>query len=112
MNYKAKLIASAFILGLGLSAQAQESSKFTLNGLGRSIITNNELGGEITKDDETFQQSAVSGYNLFDLQTNLNVDSSFQAMAILRAKSPFGAMFGQGTTFEFRQFTMMGVLSM
>lgn len=111
MNYKAKLIASAFILGLGLSAKAQESSKFTLNGLGRSIITNNNLGGEITENDETFQQSAVSGYNLFDLQTNLNVDSSFQAMAILRAKSPFGAMFGQGTTFEFRQFTMMGELA-
>jgi len=78
MNYKAKLITSAFILGLGLSANAQKASKFSLNGLGRSVITNNNLGGEITKDDDSFQQSGVSGYNLFDLQTILMLTQAFK----------------------------------
>lgn len=107
MKYKNKFLASAIALGLGLSANAQNNN-FTINGLGRSIISQNDLGGNITKDDNSFQQSGTAGYNLFDLQTNLNVDSNFQAMAILRAKSPFGALFGQGTTFDFRQFAMMG----
>jgi hypothetical protein len=107
MKYKNKFLASAIALGLGLSANAQNNN-FTINGLGRSIISQNDLGGNLTKDNNSFQQSGTAGYNLFDLQTNLNVDSNFQAMAILRAKSPFGALFGQGTTFDFRQFAMMG----
>ena len=107
MKYKNKFLASAIALGLGLTANAQNNN-FTINGLGRSIISQNDLGGNLTKDNNSFQQSGTAGYNLFDLQTNLNVDSNFQAMAILRAKSPFGALFGQGTTFDFRQFAMMG----
>ena len=109
MNYRKSLIASVITFGLGFQLNAQKSD-FSLNGLGRSVITNNELGGTITTDDETFQQSGISGYNLFDLQTNLDVDSNFNAVAILRAKSPFGSFFGAGTTFEFRQFTMTGDL--
>lgn len=107
MNYRKSLIASVITLGLGFNLNAQKSD-FSLNGLGRSVITNNNLGGEIITDDETFQQSGISGYNLFDLQTNLDVDSNFSAIAILRARSPFGSFFGSGTQFEFRQFTMTG----
>ena len=87
-----------------------QSAKFSLNGLGRSVLTNSAISGPAVDADNTIQKSGVSGYNLFDLQTNLAVDSNFQAMAILRAKSPFGSFFGAATTFEFRQFKMMGNL--
>lgn len=109
MNYKKSLIISAFALGAGMMVNAQ-SAKFSLNGLGRSIVTNNSMSGSLVDADNTIQKSGVSGYNLFDLQTNLAVDSNFQAMAILRTKSPFGSFFGAATTFEFRQFKLMGDL--
>ena len=42
MNYKKSIILSAITLGLSLGANAQ-SPKFSLNGLGRSIINNDKL---------------------------------------------------------------------
>jgi len=107
MNYKKSLIITAITLGASALVNAQ-SAKFTLNGLGRSVLTTNSISGSIVDADETVQKKGTSGYNLFDLQTNLAVDSSFQAMAIFRTKSPFGSFFGATTAFEFRQFKMMG----
>ncbi len=109
MNYKKSIIVSALSLGLTLGASAQ-GPKYSLNGLGRSIISNNTLGGSRVDGDETTQKANISGYNLFDLQTNLDLDSTFNATAIFRTRSPFGSSFGSKTTFEFRQFTMGGVV--
>ena len=109
MNYKKSLIISAITLGFGVSVNAQ-SAKFDLNGLGRSVLTNDAISGNLVDADNTIQKSATSGYNLFDLQTNLSVDSNFKAMAIFRARSPFGSFFGAATAFEFRQFKIMGKL--
>ena len=85
-----------------------QSPKFSLNGLGRSIITNNNLGGNYADENEGIQTRDVSGYNLFDLQSNLDLDSTFFAKAVFRTRSPFGTSFGSQTTFEFRQFSMGG----
>jgi len=109
MNYKKSIILSAITLGLSLGANAQ-SPKFSLNGLGRSIINNDHLSGNAVDDNADIQKSGISGYNLFDLQTNLGLDSTFKATAILRTRSPFGSSFGAITNFEFRQFTMSGKL--
>ena len=109
MNYKKSIILSAITLGLSLGANAQ-SPKFSLNGLGRSIINNDKLSGNLVEDDTETQKSSISGYNLFDLQTNLGLDSVFKASAVLRTRSPFGSSFGAITNFEFRQFSMSGKL--
>lgn len=109
MNYKKSIIYSAISLGLTLGAQAQNPN-YSLNGLGRSIITNSNLGGDVVQDGDNNQKASVSGYNLFDLQSNLDLDSTFNAMAILRTRSPFGTSFGSQTKFEFRQFSMGGKL--
>jgi len=109
MNYKKSIILSAITLGLGFGANAQ-SPKFSLNGLGRSIINHDQLSGNLVKDNTDTQKSGISGYNLFDLQTNLGLDSTFKATAVLRTRSPFGSSFGAITNFEFRQFTMSGKL--
>jgi hypothetical protein len=107
MNYKKSIIYSALSLGLTISGVAQ-SPQYSLNGLGRSIISNNNLSGASVKDAETTQKANISGYNLFDLQTNLDVDSVFNAVAVFRTRSPFGTSFGSKTDFEFRQFSMGG----
>jgi len=107
MNYKKSIIYSAMSLGLAFVANAQ-SPDFSLNGLGRSIISNNSLSGNIIDSNEGAQTKDVSGYNLFDLQSNLDLDSTFNAKAIFRTRSPFGTSFGSLTNFEFRQFSMGG----
>ena len=94
-------------VGLVFAANAQ-SPDFSLNGLGRSIISNNSLSGNLVDANEGAQTKDVSGYNLFDLQSNLDLDSTFNAKAIFRTKSPFGTSFGSLTNFEFRQFSMGG----
>ena len=109
MNYRKTIIYSALSLGFILGGNAQ-NTKYSLNGLGRSIITNNSLGGNIVEENDNNQKYAVTGYNLFDLQSTLDVDSTFYAKAILRTRSPFGTAFGSKTTFEFRQFSMGGSL--
>lgn len=106
MNYKKSIIYSAMSLGLAFAANAQ-NPEYSINGLGRAIITNNALSGELG-NEEGVQTADVSGYNLFDLQTNLDLDSTFNASAIFRTRSPFGTSFGSLTNFEFRQFKMGG----
>lgn len=107
MNYKKSLIYSALSLGFAFAGNAQ-GPDYSLNGLGRSIISNNTLGGASIEDDAATQKANISGYNLFDLQTNLDLDSTFNAQAIFRTRSPYGTSFGSKTTFEFRQFSMGG----
>ena len=72
MNYKKSIIYSAMSLGLAFAAHAQ-NPEYSINGLGRAIVTNNALSGELG-NEEGVQTADVSGYNLFDLQTNLDLD--------------------------------------
>ena len=56
MNYKKSIIYSALSLGLTISGVAQ-SPQYSLNGLGRSIISNNNLSGASVKNAETTQKA-------------------------------------------------------
>ena len=107
MNHKKYIILPALSLGLSICINAQ-GPQYSLNGLGRSIVTDNDLSGASVDNDETIQKANISGYNLFDLQTNLDLDSTFNAKAIFRTRSPFGTSFGSKTDFEFRLFSMGG----
>ncbi|MAW64837.1 MAG: hypothetical protein CMD18_01440 [Flavobacteriales bacterium] len=110
MNNMKSIIYSALSLGFAFVANAQ-GPEYSLNGLGRSIITNNALSGNALEGADNTQKGNVSGYNLFDLQTNLDLDSTFNAKAILRTRSPYGTAFGAQTAFEFRMFSMGGKLN-
>jgi hypothetical protein len=85
--------------------------EFGAGGYGRSILTNNNLSGNIlnspTKDTSSTNKG-VSGYFLFDLTTNLRLNKDFSANAIVRVRTPFGSFYGQNVTFLFRQFQMLG----
>ena len=110
MQNKKTLLTSALIVALGFTASAQLPAKFSMNGLGRSYITNNKLSGNIMEGDGQTHSEGLGGYNLFDLRNNLAIDSMFQASAEFRVRSEFGAFFGSNTTFKFRQFKMMGTV--
>ena len=56
MNYKKSIILSALSLGFSIGANAQ-GPQYSLNGLGRSIISDNGLSGASVDNDETIQKA-------------------------------------------------------
>ncbi len=110
MKNEKLLLATLLIVSFGAALNAQKPTAFSMNGLGRSFITSNGLSGNIMEGDSKTHNVGVGGYNLFDLQNNLSVDSAFQAMATYRIRSEFGAFYGSNNSFKFRQFKIMGKL--
>lgn len=108
MNKKVLLLVTTFALA-GLSKVIAQSN-FYLNGLGRAIVTNNKLDGNLLEGDNSTSRKGLSGYSLFDLGMNVDVDSNFSANAILRVRQKFGAFFGGETDFTFRQFQLTGTV--
>ena len=90
---------------------------FSVNGLGRSILSDNSLKGNLLNDttggkakDTLSTRKGSGGYNLFDLGFNFKKGKEFKTNAILRVKQPFGDFWGDLTKFEFRQLQIMGEL--
>jgi hypothetical protein len=83
----------------------------TVNGLGRAILTNNKMTGNIMKSDTVSARKGLSGYNLFDLGFNLEKGREFQSNVILRVRQPWGDFWGEQTRFEFRQLQIKGDLN-
>lgn len=82
-----------------------------VNGYGRAILTNNNLGGEILEGDTATQRKGLSGYNLFDLGYNFEKGKEFEANVTLRVRQPWGEFWGEETKFEFRQLQVRGDLN-
>ncbi len=104
-NMRNILITAGLILS-GFAAQAQ--AKYTVNGYGRTVVTQDKLYGQLLDGDLTTPRKGVGGYTLFDLESNLEVKNLFNVNAIMRVKSPFGAFWGQLTAYEFRQLQVTG----
>ncbi len=106
MNKRVLIVVTTFVL-TGLT-RVMAQNDFYLNGLGRAIVTNNKLDGNLLEGDNATNSKGVSGYSLFDLGMNVSVDSNFKANAIMRVRQKFGAFFGGETDFTFRQFQLIG----
>jgi hypothetical protein len=80
------------------------------NGLGRAVFSNNMLGGPALDTNTTDQRRATGGYTLFDLGINVQPSELLRASATLRIKNEFGGFYGDGTTLNFRQFKVEGII--
>ena len=87
-----------------LTTVALAQTKYTVNGTGRTIITNDKLTGPILDGDNATPNKGTGGYILFDMGNNLSITNDFSVNATLRMRAPFGAFWGVGTEFSFRQF--------
>ena len=69
MNNKYIIILTVFISSLSFRANAQV---LYFNGLGRALVTNDGLSGNIIEPtDKTTDRKATGGYTLFDLGVNV-----------------------------------------
>ncbi len=100
------VLIALLLIGSSVTAQVD----LTVNGLGRGILTNNRLKGNILDNDTASIRKGPSGYNLFDLGFNFERVPEFSSNIILRVRQPWGDFWGEKTSFEFRQFQVMGNL--
>lgn len=95
-------IFSAFLYS-ELSAQA-----VYFTGLGRALVTNDKLG-DFTRQDSRLKAS--SGYTLFDLGIYAKPNEVLRGGVILRTRNEFGGFFGEGSSLEFRQMQLEGLIA-
>ena len=102
------LIIGAFVFAVSSKAQ----TTFYLDGYGRALTTTDQLKGELIEGDTSgiHPSKGVGGYTLFDLGLNLEKDKTFSVNAILRARNEFGLFWGDGTSLEFRQLRLEGII--
>lgn len=101
-----KKIFTSLCLLLFLSAHME--AQVGLNGLGRVYMANDHLDGNINQNDTISENAGTGGYILFDLGMNINPNDLVKANIILRARNEFGGFYGDGATFDFRQFYISG----
>jgi hypothetical protein len=93
---------SAFLYS-ELSAQA-----VYFTGVGRALVTNDKLT-DVTRDDSKLKAS--SGYTLFDLGIYAKPNEVLRGGVILRTRNEFGGFFGEGSSLEFRQMQLEGLIA-
>jgi hypothetical protein len=95
-----------------------EAQGVYFNGLGRAIVTNDNLSGLAldpdsigsTRDSQN-DRKGTGGYTLFDLGINAQPSENLRANAILRVRNEFGGFYGDGSFLEFRQLRLDGILN-
>jgi hypothetical protein len=107
MNYKHSI---AIILLVGSAMVSEAQTNFYLSGLGRALVANDKLSGDVLQNDSLSPRRGAGGYALFDLKANLDVKKNFKGNAILRVRNEFGTFWGRGAALEFRQLQLKGLI--
>lgn len=110
---KAKyIIKISILLGLTLSSFLKlQAQVIYFDGVGRALVSNNALNGDVTTGDTVSNQRTIGGYTVFDLGVNVMPSKKFNARAVLRARNEFGQFFGNGSLLEFREIQLSGLLA-
>lgn len=93
-----------------LAINSLNAQVVSYNGLGRTIIQDDNFKGKLIEDDSLSPSSGTGGYILFDLGVNIHPSKVLKASAILRSRMEFGGFFGDGASLEFRQFHISGIV--
>lgn len=98
----------------GSSRPNQEEKKglgIQFNGLGRAILNNTNLEGEITETDTVSPKKLSDGEFLLDVALNAQPNEDTEVQGILRIRNEFGGFFGAGVTTEVRELWARGVIA-
>lgn len=93
-----------------LSAQTELPKNIHINGLGRTLIQNTQLGGTLSETDTTTAPDLLDGEFLLDLKVNASPNEQTEVQTILRLRNEFGGFFGSGMSIEVRELFARGVV--
>lgn len=105
MTKNIKLILVLLALGFCTEVSAQ-LVHFT--GVGRALFSTENF---TDKSNEASELKASGGYTMMDLGIYATPDEVLHANVILRQRNEFGGFFDNGTSLEFRQFQLEGLIS-
>ncbi len=99
--------------GSALPTEQEEKpeSIVRFNGLGRTILQNTELGGNVLDTDTISPRRQVDGEFLLDLQINAQPNDKTEVQSILRLRNEFGGFFGAGMSVEVRELWARGIIA-
>ncbi len=96
------------------SAKATEKEKegptLRFNGLGRTILAQTAIDGNILDSDTTAAESLTDGEFLLDLVVNATPNKNAEVQGILRLRNEFGGFFGAGMSVEVRELWARGII--
>lgn len=99
------------LAGFVLNCSPGIAQKVFFTGLGRALVTNEKLKGNVLNGDTASPNKGTEGYVLFDLGINMHPYDFLKAKAVIRLKNTFGAFYGQGASVEFRQVLLEGLIA-
>ena len=115
------LIANLFVF-FALSAQAQDgsakatvkeddNSKIQFNGLGRTLLSQTGIDGNVVASDSSTIDGLTDGEFLLDLAVNAFPNKNTEVQSIIRLRNEFGGFFGAGMSVEVRELWVRGVIA-
>lgn len=85
---------------------AQETVYFS--GVGRALFSDESL---VDQSNNLSEKKASGGYTMFDLGIYAEPDEILRASVILRQRTEFGGFFDNGSSLEFRQMQLEGLIN-
>ena len=108
----ALLAAAILAVPLAASADAQTNvSGVRLGGLGRAVVTNDYLSGDVLAGDTTNDRRTAGGYSLVDLAVEAQPNADTEARVVLRVRTDLGGFFGDGYRFGIRELYVRGTIA-
>jgi hypothetical protein len=116
---RAALLLSVFALALppapahaqGAPEAEEEGPGIRFNGLGRTLIRQVDLGGDLLDTDTTSVESLTDGEFLLDLAVNGQPNDVTEVQAVIRFRNEFGGFFGAGVNVEVRELWARGIVA-
>jgi hypothetical protein len=93
------------------SEKEEEGPKLRFNGLGRTILSNTGIDGDILEADSSTIESLTDGEFLLDLAINATPNDKTEVQTILRLRNEFGGFFGSGISVEVRELWARGIIA-
>ncbi len=88
-----------------------DKSKIRFNGLGRTLMSQTSIGGDVLKADTNTIGRLTDGEFLLDLAINATPNKTSEVQAIVRLRNEFGGFFGAGMSVEVRELWARGIIA-
>jgi hypothetical protein len=97
--------------GSAKASEEEDKPKLQFNGLGRTIISQTSIDGDLLDTDSSTIENVTDGEFLLDLQVNANPNKNSEVSTIIRLRNEFGGFFGAGMAIEVRELWARGIIA-
>ena len=122
MKYIYTLLSLVFAFGWAIPTFAQDGSSLPtekekekkivrFNGLGRTILSQSDIEGDVLEADTATARRLTDGEFLLDLAVNATPNEKTEVQGILRLRNQFGGFFGAGISVEIRELWARGIIA-